>query len=344
MNSPLKIDLDEVESPESARLRRRNFLRLIGGSAILQVMSADSAEPYPSRPVTFVVPYPTGGGADVIARLLAESMRASLGQALVVENTSGAAGNIGVGRVARASPDGYTIVIGNWSTHVVNAAVYALQFDPINDFEPIALVGMAPWLVVGRNGLAGDNLQQLLAWLRANPDQATVGTAGIGSGEHISGVLFERATGTRLRFVPYRGAALAMQDLVAGRIDLMLTGPIPALPQLRARTIKAYAVTSRTRLPHLPDVPTTEELGVPYRFAFWHALWAPKATPKSVIGKLNLAVTSTLADASVRRKLADLGLDVAPVERQTPEALLELHKAEAETWWPLIKAADIRLN
>jgi tripartite-type tricarboxylate transporter receptor subunit TctC len=334
-----------TDSPESARLRRRNFLRLIGGSAIWQVVSAvESAEAYPSRPITFVVPYPTGGGADVIARVLAETMRGALGQPVIVENTSGAAGNIGAGRVARASPDGYAIVIGNWSTHVVNAAVYALQFDPFRDFEPVALVGTAPWLIVGRKGLAAGGFQELVAWLKANPEQATVGTAGVGSGEHISGILFEQVTGTRVRFIPYRGAALAMQDLVAGRIDLMLTGPIPALPQLRAGAITAYAVTSQARLPQVPEAPTAEELGVPYRFAFWHAVWAPKGTPRSIIGKLNSAVAAALADPGTRRRLADLGLNVSPPELQTPEALAALHRAEAEKWWPLIKAANIRLD
>lgn len=343
MNALQQADIN-VEGPESARLRRRNFLRLIGGSALWQVMSAESSEPYPSRPITLVVPYPPGGGADVIGRILAELVRDRLGQSLVVENTSGAAGNIGVGRVARANPDGYSIVIGNWSTHVVNAAVYALQFDPFKDFEPVALVGTAPWLIVGRKGLPGENLHELIAWLKAHPDRATVGTAGVGSGEHVSGMLFEQVTGSQVRFVPYRGAALAMQDMVAGRIDLMLTGPIPALPQLRAGAIKAYAVTSRTRLPQVPDVPTTEELGVAYRFAFWHALWAPKGTRRDIISKLNSAVIAALAEPAARRRLADLGLQVSPADQQTPEALLALHKAEAEKWWPLVKAANIRLD
>jgi tripartite-type tricarboxylate transporter receptor subunit TctC len=301
------------------------------------------AQSYPSRLVTLIVPFPAGGPTDVIARTLAQQMRESLGQPVVVENVTGANGNIGVGRVARAAPDGYTITIGHWSTHVVNGAVYPLAYDVLKDFEPISLVATNSYLIVAKNAVPAGDLKSFIAWLKANPDKASEGTAGAGSPQHISGVFFQNATGTRFQFVPYRGAAPAMQALVAGDIDLIIDDPTSSLPQVRAGKIKAFAVTAKSRLAAAPEIPTVDEAGLPgFYFSRWHALWAPKGTPKDVVARLNAAVVAALADEGVRSRLAGLGQEIYPREQQTPAALAALHQAEIEKWWPLIKAAGIK--
>lgn len=316
--------------------------------AILLIAAAGSAasahaQVYPSRPVTMVVPYSAGGPTDTIARIMAERMRAPLGQIIVVENVTGAAGTIGVGKVARAAADGYTISIGHWGTHVVNPAIYALQYDALKDFEPVAMIATNPQLIVAKKAMPARDLKELIAWLKANAATATQGTAGHGSASHISGVYFQNITGARFQFVPYRGAAPAMQDLVAGQVDLMIDQAANSLPQVRAGTIKAYAVTDKVRLAAAPDIPTVDEAGVPgLHIAIWHALWMPKGTPKDVIAKLNAAVVETLADAGVRQRLAQLGQEIPPREQQTPQALFAYHQAEIEKWWPVIKAANIK--
>src|SRR5712691_490134 len=301
------------------------------------------AQTYPSRPLTMVVPYSAGGPTDTIARIMAEGMRASLGQTIIVDNTTGAAGTIGVGRVARAAPDGYTIGIGHGGTHVVNAAIYALQYDVLNDFEPVAMIATNPQLIVAKKAVPASNLQELIAWLKANSATATQGTAGHGSASHVSGVYLQSVTGARFQFVPYRGAGPAMQDLVAGQIDIMIDQAANSLPQVRAGTIKAYAVTDKARLAAAPEIPTVDEAGAPgLHIAIWHALWMPKGTPGSIIARLNAAVVAALADAGVRKRLADLGQEIPPREQQTPEVLVAYHKAEIEKWWPIIKAANIK--
>jgi tripartite-type tricarboxylate transporter receptor subunit TctC len=278
-----------------------------------------------------------------IARIMAERMRGPLGQIIVVENVTGAAGTIGVGKVARAAADGYTISIGHWGTHVVNPAIYALQYDALKDFEPVAMITTNPQLIVAKKAVPAQDLQGLIAWLKANAATATQGTAGHGSASHISGVYFQNITGARFQFVPYRGAAPAMQDLVAGQVDLMIDQAANSLPQVRAGTIKAYAVTDKVRLAAAPDIPTVDEAGVPgLHIAIWHALWMPKGTPKDVIAKLNAAVVETLADAGVRQRLAQLGQEIPPREQQTPQVLFAYHQAEIEKWWPIIKAANIK--
>ena len=303
------------------------------------------AQTFPDRPVTIVVPVSAGGPTDAIARTLAERMRISLGQSVVVENVTGAAGNIGVGRVARAAPDGYTIGIGLTSTHVFNGAIYTLPFDAVRDFEPIALVATNPQLIVSKNGVPANDLRALIAWLKDSPDTATMATIGPGSPAHIAGVLFQKVTGTRFRFVPYRGGAPGMQDLLAGNIDLMIPQPSIALPQIRTGKIRAYAVTARTRLPSAPDIPTVDEAGAPgLHVAIWHGLWAPKNTAKDVIAKLNAAVTESLADPDVRRRLADMGQEIPARDQQTPAALRDYQKAEIDKWWPIIKAADLHVE
>jgi tripartite-type tricarboxylate transporter receptor subunit TctC len=320
----------------------RKLLLAVAFAALTGIAGAD-AQTYPSRPITMVVPYSAGGPTDTIARLMAERMRGPLGQMVIVENVTGAAGTIGVGRVARAAPDGYTISIGHWGTHVVNGAIYALQYDVLNDFEPVSLIATNPQIIVARKAMPAKDLQELVAWLKANSAKATQGTAGHGSGSHVSGVYLQSITGARFQFVPYRGAGPAMQDLVAGQIDIMIDQAANSLPQVRAGTIKAYAVTDRSRLPAAPDIPTVDEAGVPgLHISIWHALWMPKGTPKDVIARINAAVVEALADANTRRRLADLGQELPPPEQQNPQALAAFHKAEVEKWWPIIKAANIK--
>jgi tripartite-type tricarboxylate transporter receptor subunit TctC len=319
-------------------------LQIIFACALaLAGISTAFAQAYPSHPVTIIVPFAAGGPTDVIARLLAQQMGTTLKQTVVVENVPGANGNIGVGRVARAAPDGYTLSIGHWSTHVVNAAVYSLPYDVIRDFEPIALISTNAYVIVAKDSIPANDLKGLVEWLKANPDKANEGTAGPGSPQHVSGVFFQNATGTRFQFVAYRGAAPAIQDLLAGNIDLIIDDPTNCLPHVRSGKIKAFAVTAPQRLAAAPNIPTVDEAGLPsFYFSRWHALWAPKGTPREVIAKLNAAVIAALDDPAVRSRLADLGQDVFPRDQQTPAALAVRHKAEIEKWWPIIKAAGIK--
>jgi len=312
-------------------------------AAATAIINPAAAQVYPSRPVTIVVPFPAGGAFDAIARILAEHMKTSLVQPVIIENTGGATGSIGVGRVARASPDGYTLSFGIWSTHVVNGAVYSLPYDVIKDFAPISLVATAPSVIVSTNAVPATNLRELVAWLKANPDRATLATSGSGSPQHIAGILLEQLTGVQFRFVPYRGAGLAMQDLLGGQINLSILQPTVAMPQVRSGKIKAYAVTAKTRLSTAPDIPTVDEAGVPGVYvSVWSALWAPKGTSDRIIAQLNAAVVGALADPKVRQRLADIGQEVAPHEQQTPEGLAALQAAEIAKWWPIIKAANIK--
>jgi tripartite-type tricarboxylate transporter receptor subunit TctC len=308
-------------------------------------MAGAAAQTYPTRSINLVVPFAAGGPTDTIARILAEGMRQALGQTVIVENITGAAGSIGVGRVARATPDGYTIGIGHWSTHVVNAAVYPLQYDVLNDFAPISLVANNPQLVVSKNAVPAKDLKELIAWIKQNGDQVTQGTAGAGSASHIAGVYFQKLTGTTFRFVPYRGAGPVMQDMLAGHIDLNFDQAANSLPQVRAGQIRAYAVTAKTRLAAAPDIPTVDEAGVPgFYIAVWHGLWAPKNTPKEVMTRLIEATRTALANPLVQKRLADLGQEIPALDQQTPQALRAHHKAELDKWVPLIKAANIKVE
>jgi len=321
----------------------RTLLLAAACAAALQSITSASAQSYPTRPVTLVVPLAPGGSTDVIGRIMAEAMRPALGQPVIVENTAGAGGTIGVGRVARASPDGYTILIGQWSTNVASGAIYPLQFDLLKDFEPIALIATQPFLIVARKTMPANNLKDLIAWLKANPDKATQGNSGIGTPSHVGGILFQNSIGARIQLVPYRSAGLTMQGLLAGNIDIALDTPALSMPQVHAGNIKAYAVTAKSRIAIAPDIPTTDEAGLPgFYFSFWHALWAPKGTPKDVMAKLNGAVVSSLADPTIRQKLLDLAQEIFPREQLTPEVLGAYQKAEIEKWWPIIKAADIK--
>jgi len=275
--------------------------------------------------------------------MMAERMKSSLGQPVIVENVIGAAGTIAVGRVARAAPDGYMLSIGSNASYVMAGAIYALQYDLLNGFEPVALLSTSPLVLVAKKTMPADDLKGLIAWLKANPDKATLGHGGTGGPGHIAGVFFQRQTGTGLQLVPYRGAAPMIQDLVAGQIDMAISDPVAALAQVQAGTIKAYGVTAKTRLPSAPDIPTLDEVGLPrFDISQWHGLWLPKGAPKTIIGKLNAAVVDALADPMVRSRLADIGQQIPPREQQTPEALAAYQKAEIEKWWPIIKAANIK--
>jgi tripartite-type tricarboxylate transporter receptor subunit TctC len=301
------------------------------------------AQVYPSRPITMVVPYAAGGPTDTIGRILADGMRQSLGQMVVIENVTGAGGSIGVARVARASPDGYTIGLGNWGSHVANGALYSLSYDLLSDFAPVSLLPSEPNVVVAQKTMAASNLQELIAWLKANADKASAGTSGVGGPSHVAAILFQKQTGTRFQLVPYRGANPAIQDLLAGQLDMMITGPSIVLPHVRAGAMKAYAVTADTRLAGAPDIPTADEAGLPgFHTAVWHGLWVPRGTPNDAIAKLKGAVHEALADPAVRQRLAGLALTIPPREQQEPDALAAHHKAEIEKWWPVIKAANIR--
>jgi tripartite-type tricarboxylate transporter receptor subunit TctC len=325
-------------------MSKRAFLLALAASTCgFNAVPPATAQDYPSRPITIVVPFPAGGPTDAAARIVGVRMRAALGQSVVIENVAGAGGSLGIGRVARAAPDGYTIALGIWSTQVVNPAIYSLQYDVVKDFEPIGLLASTPLLIAARSAVPANDLKELIAWLKANPGEATEGTAGIGSPEHVAGVLFQQLTSTQLQFVHYRGAAPAMQDLVAGQIDLLIDAPVLVLPQARAGSVKAYAVTADSRLPSAAAIPTTHEAGLPgFQLSVWLGFFAPKGTPKPIIDRLNAATVAALAAPEVRTRFSSLGFDLFPREQETPAVLGALQKADIEKWWPVIKAAGIK--
>jgi tripartite-type tricarboxylate transporter receptor subunit TctC len=303
-------------------------------------IASAQAQTYPSRSITIIVPFPPGGSTDVIARVMAERMRPVLGQPVIIENVGGAGGSIAVGRVARAAPDGYTIDIGQWDTHV-GSIIYRLNYDLQKDFDPIGLISINPQLLVGKKALPADDLRGLIAWMKANPGKATF--VNQNAAAQVTGILLQQSTGTQVQFIPYRGAGPAMQDLVAGQVDLLVVQAAVALPQVRAGTIKAIANLSPRRSPTLPDIPTSDEGGVPGLYmSGWFGFFGPKGMPKDVTAKLNDAMVQALADPAVRARFADLGLDVAAREQQTPEGLAAFHKAEIEKWWPIIKDANVK--
>jgi tripartite-type tricarboxylate transporter receptor subunit TctC len=330
------------------RLPRRTVLRLAAGAVTLPALrhAAFAQADYPAKPIIIVVPYAASGPTDAIARILAERMRASLGQTVIVENTTGAGGTLGVARVARSAPDGYTIGIGQNGSHVVTGATYQnLPYDLLRDLQPLTLLTDAPFFLAARKTFPADDLKGLIAWMKANPGNATFGNGGSGSITHISGLLFMQQTGTTAQVVPYRGNAPAMQDLVAGQIDVMIADPVTGVPQVHGSTIKAFAVTAKSRLSTAMEIPTVDEAGLPgYYVSLWHGLWLPAGTPQPIMARLNAAVVEALADQAVRSKLAALGQDIFPPERQNPQGLDTHQKAEIAKWWPLIKAAGIKVG
>jgi tripartite-type tricarboxylate transporter receptor subunit TctC len=314
-------------------------------SSVLLVASTSvvPAASFPDKPITIIVPAAAGGPIDTLTRILGERMRRTLGQPIIIENIGGAAGSIATSKAVRASADGYTLITGIWNTHVANAAVYKLGYDLENDFVPIGLISYSGLLIVGRTSLSATNLKDLIAWLRQNPNQATEGTPGVGSVGHIGGVLFQKVTGTNFSFVPYRGLGPAMQDLIAGRIDLMFDTPATSIPQLKANKIRAFAITADKRLPAAPDVPTVDELGLPdLHVSTWNAFFAPKGTPSDIVMKLNAALREALADAGIQERLGDIGQQIYPPEQQTPKALSDLQRKELEKWTPIIIEAGIK--
>jgi tripartite-type tricarboxylate transporter receptor subunit TctC len=320
-------------------LHRRQFLHLAAGAAALPNIAR--AQSYPTRPITLILPFAAGGGADAVLRIVTERMRNYLGQTVIIENMAGASGSIGTGRLFRAAPDGYTLGAGNWATHVANGVIYTLPYSVLDDFEPVALHQIFYYILAVKKLLPVSNLQELIAWLKANPDKATLGTPGVGAQPHLAGILFQNLTGTRFQHVPYRGAGPAIQDLIAGQVDMVFGDP-SIVPAVRAGSVKAIAVAAKQRLSSAPHVPTTEEAGLAgFTFSSWVGLFAPKGTPKEIIGRLNSAVASTLADPGIRMRLVDLGVEIPTPEQQKPDAFAALQKADAEKWWPIIKAANI---
>ena len=302
-----------------------------------------AAQTYPNKSVTIIVPFAAGGPSDALARIMGDRMKATLGQSFVVENVTGAAGSIGVGRAVKSAPDGYTISFGHLGTHVANGAIYPLPYDMLTDLEPVVLLPSNPMVVVSRGNLPATNLKELIAWLKANQDKATAGTAGAGSGAHIAGVYLQTLTGLKLQYVPYRGTAPALNDLVGGQIDIIVDQASNSMQQIRAGNIRAYAITDSKRLKAAPEIPTAEEAGLPgFDMTLWSALWVPKGTPKDVIARLNAAAVEAMADDAVLKRLNDLGLEVPPRDQQTPQALGVWHKAEVDKWWPIIKKAGIK--
>src|ERR1700688_207040 len=267
-------------------------------------LGSAAAQVYPSRPVTMINPFPAGAPLDTIARVVGERMRVSLGQPVIFENVPGAAGTLGVGRAARAPADGYTVSVGNFSSHVLASATYPVQYDVLKDLEPVALLASNPQLIISKTAVPANDLKGLIAWLKAAPDKASAGTAGVGSISHVAGVFFQKETGTRFQFVPYRGVNLAQQDLIGGQIDLLFDQAPSALPNVRAGRIRAYAVTAKTRLDSAPEIPTVDEAGLPGLYmSVWSALWVPKGAPKEVIARLNAAAMDAMADPVVRKRL-----------------------------------------
>jgi tripartite-type tricarboxylate transporter receptor subunit TctC len=328
------------------KLPRRKILNLaLGALALPAVSRRAAAETFPSRPITVIVPFAPGALNDIVARILSVGMGASLGQPVVVENVAGADGTIATTRVSRAAADGYTLVIGNWNTQVANGVIYSQQNDIVKDFEPVMLLPSAPMVLIAKKALPATDLKEFIAWLKANPDKATFGTAGVGSPPHMLALMFREQTGTRIQVIPYRGAGPAMQDVVAGQIDATFITVGPALPQVTSGAVKVFGLTADKRMTAALDIPTMDEAGLPhFYFSYWSGLYAPRGTPKDVIKAVGAAAVETMRDPKVREKLETQAFVVPPADQQTPEALAALQRAEIAKWWPIIKEAGIKAD
>ena len=321
--------------------------RTVVAALLVVLMSAGHAvaQNFPTRPVTIIVPFSAGGPSDAMARILAERMKVTLGETVLVENVTGAGGSVGVGRAVRSPPDGYTVSFGHLGTHVANGAIYKLGYDLVTDLEPVALLPSNPMIIVSKKEVPATSLKEFVAWLKAQPSPPTAGTAGAGSGSHIAGLYFENVAGVKLQYVPYRGTGPAMNDLVAGQIDLIVDQTSNSLPQVRAGNIRAYAITDSKRVELASNIPTVDEAGLPgFHMTLWSGLWVPKDTPKDVVAKLNTAAVDALNDPAVRKQLENLGLQMPPKDKLAPEALGAWQKAEIAKWWPMIKAANVKVN
>jgi tripartite-type tricarboxylate transporter receptor subunit TctC len=318
-------------------------LLILACAVLAGAASAGAQETYPVRPITLVVPYPAGGVTDTLARLLAARMKQSLGQPMVVENVGGAGGSIGVGRIARGTPDGYAVVIGSSETHVLNAVALNLSYDVVADFEPVVQLPAYPFLIVSPNSVPATTLEEFVAWIKANPDKVTQGTVGYGTIQHMCGVVMQKALGVTWQIVPYRGGAPAMQDLLSGQINMMCTASGSFLPLVRAKQIRAYAITMGTRAESAPEIPTADEAGLSgLHLLTWNALYTPKGTPGAVVDRLNAAAVQAMADPAFKKRMVDLALEMPPSDQLTPQALAALQKADIEKWWPLMRAAGIK--
>lgn len=313
--------------------------------AIFALTTARAAETWPAHPITIIVPFAAGGPSDAMARIIGERMKQSLGEVFLIENVTGAGGSLGVGRAVRSAPDGYTVSFGHLGTHVANGAIYKLGYDLVEDLEPVVLLPSNPMIIVSKNAVPAKSLKELLAWLKSRPQPPTAGTAGAGSGSHIAGLYFESVTGIKLQYVPYRGTGPALNDLVAGQIDIIVDQTSNSINQVRGGNIRAYAVTDSKRVENAQDIPTTDEAGLPgFHMTLWSGLWVPKGTPKEIVAKLNAAAVDALSDPAVQKQLENLGLQMPPKDQLTPEALGIWQKAEIAKWWPMIKAANVKVD
>jgi tripartite-type tricarboxylate transporter receptor subunit TctC len=328
------------------KLPRRRFLHLAAGAVALPALSRIArAQAYPTRTITAIVPASAGGPTDTIGRIVTQHMQATLGQSVVIENVGGASGTIGTTRVVRATPDGYTIGIGGVNHYVVNGAVYPLQYDLLKDFEPISMIATGPQLILSRNSIPATNLKELLAWLKVRPDSVTYATGGVASPPHVSGLAFQNVTGTKFQFVPFRGTAPAIQSMIGGHVDIIFDQASSTLSMVKSGSIRAYAVTAKARLASAPDIPTVDEAGLPgFHVSIWQGIWAPKGTPKEIVARLNAAVVSALADSQVQKRLQEIGQELPSREQQTTAGFGAFHKAEVEKWWPIIKAAGLKIE
>jgi tripartite-type tricarboxylate transporter receptor subunit TctC len=317
---------------------------LLAATACLAVLTTSAAaQPYPTRPITAIVPASAGGPTDTIGRIVMARVQQTLGQTIIIENIGGASGTIATGRVVRTDPDGYTLIIGGVNHFVVNGAVYSLTYDLVRDFAPISMLAAGPMLVMSRKSLPAKNLAELIAWLKAKPEGVTFGTGGLASPPHISGLSLEKVTGNKFQFVPFRGSAPAMQQVVGDQLDIIIDQASSALSIAKAGSVRAYAVTAKERLASAPEIPTVDEAGLPgFYVSIWQALWAPKGTPKEIVAKINAAVVEALADPAVQTRLKDIGQELPTREQQSPEGFGAYHRAEVEKWWPIIKAAGIK--